>query len=45
MTACHLGHSVLATLIATGPPSVLPCLTPAVSSTSSCSNVIRAPRP
>ena len=45
MTASHLGHSVLAILIATGPPSVLPCRTPAVSSTSSCSNVIRAPRP
>ena len=45
MTVSHLGHSVLATLIATGPPSVRPCLTPAVSSTSSRSNVILAPRP
>ena len=45
MTSSHLGHSVLAILIATGPPSVRPCRTPAVSSTSSCSNVIRAPRP
>ena len=45
MTVSHLGHSVLAILIAIGPPSVMPCRTPAVSSTSSCSNVIRAPRP
>src|SRR5215469_6296485 len=41
----HLGHSVLATLIATGPPSVTPCRTPPVISASSCSNFIRAPRP
>src|SRR5580658_7693310 len=45
MTASHLGHSVLAILIATGPPSVRPCRTPAVSSTSSCSKLILAPRP
>ncbi len=45
MTVSHLGHSVLATLMASGPPSVRPCLTPPVSSTSSRSNVIRAPRP
>ena len=45
MTVSHLGHSVFAILIATGPPSVRPCLTPPVSSTSSRSNVIRAPRP
>jgi len=45
MTVSHLGHSVFAILIATGPPSVRPCRTPPVSSTSSCSNVIRAPRP
>jgi hypothetical protein len=35
----------LAILMATGPPSVRPCLTPAVISASSCSNFIRAPRP
>src|SRR5580700_5348148 len=45
MTASHLGHSVLAILIATGPPRVRPCRTPAVSSTSSCSKLILAPRP
>ncbi len=31
--------------IAIGPPMVIPCRTPPVSSTSSCSNFIRAPRP
>ncbi len=45
MTVSHLGHSVLPTRMATGPPSVTPCRTPPVSSTSSCSNFIRAPRP
>ena len=45
MTVSHLGHSVLPTRIATGPPRVTPCRTPPVSSTSSCSNFIRAPRP
>src|SRR5215831_7027890 len=45
ITVSHLGHSVLATLIATGPPSVTPCRTPPVISASSCSNFIRAPRP
>ena len=45
MTVSHFGHSVFAILIATGPPSVRPCRTPPVSSTSSRSNVIRAPRP
>ena len=45
MTVSHFGHSVFAIVIATGPPSVRPCLTPPVISTSSCSNFIRAPRP
>src|SRR5215472_3638613 len=45
MTVAHLGHSVLPMRMATGPPSVRPCLTPPVSSASSCSNFIRAPRP
>src|SRR6204780_307529 len=45
ITVSHLGHSVLAIRIATGPPSVTPCRTPPVISTSSCSNFIRAPRP
>ena len=45
MTVSHFGHSVFAILIATGPPSVRPCRMPPVSSTSSRSNVIRAPRP
>jgi len=31
MTVSHFGHSVFAILIATGPPSVRPCLTPPVS--------------
>ena len=41
----HLGHSVLPTWIATGPPWVSPCRTPPRKVTSSCSNFIRAPRP
>ena len=45
ITVSHFGHSVLATRIATGPPSVRPCRVPPVISTSSCSNFIRAPRP
>src|SRR6266566_103608 len=45
MTVSHLGHSVFATVIATGPASVRPCRTPPVISTLSCSNFIRAPRP
>jgi hypothetical protein len=45
ITVCHLGHSVLPTRIATGPPIVRPCRTPPVSSTSSASNDMRAPRP
>ena len=45
MTVSHFGHSVFAILIATGPPSVRPCRMPPESSTSSRSNVIRAPRP
>jgi hypothetical protein len=45
ITVSHLGHSVLPIRIATGPPSVRPCRTPAVISASSCSNFIRAPRP
>ena len=45
MTVSHLGHSVLPTRMATGLPSVRPCRTPPVISTSSCSNFIRAPRP
>ena len=45
ITVSHFGHSVLPTRTATGPPMVSPCRTPPVSSTSSCSNFIRAPRP
>ncbi|CAM5702931.1 hypothetical protein SALBM135S_00982 [Streptomyces alboniger] len=45
MTFSHLGHSVLPTMIATGPPMVRPCRTPPRKVTSSFSNFIRAPRP
>jgi hypothetical protein len=45
ITFSHLGHSVLPTWIATGPPWVRPWRTPPVIVTSSCSNFIRAPRP
>src|SRR6266542_3499739 len=45
MTVSHLGHSELPTRIATGLPSVTPCRTPPTSSTSSCSKLMRAPRP
>ena len=45
ITSCHLGHSVFATVMATGPPIESPCLTPPLIETSSCSNCIRAPRP
>src|SRR6478672_8355280 len=45
MTFSHLGHSVLPTSIATGPPRVVPWRTPPTIVTSSCSNFIRAPRP
>ena len=45
ITVSHLGHSVLATWTATGPPWVRPCRTPPVNVTSSRSNFIRAPRP
>ena len=45
ITCSHLGHSVFATLIATGDPMVMPWRTPPRMSTSSCSKLIRAPRP
>ena len=45
MTVVHLGHSVLPTWTAIGPPWVRPCRTPPVRVTSSCSKDIRAPRP
>src|SRR3954449_12416808 len=45
ITCSHLGHSVLAISIATGPPWVRACRTPPSNVTWSCSNVIRAPRP
>ncbi len=45
ITLSHLGHSVLPTWIATGPPWVRPWRTPPTSVTSSCSNFMRAPRP
>ena len=45
ITFSHLGHSVLPTMSATGPPWVSPWRTPPVIVTSSCSNFIRAPRP
>ncbi len=45
ITVSHLGHSLLPTRMATGPPMVTPWRTPPVSSTSSASNFIRAPRP
>ena len=40
-----LGPLGVADRMAIGPPCVRPCRTPPVSSTSSCSNDIRAPRP
>ncbi len=45
MITFHLGHSVLATWTAIGPPIVNPCRTPPRIVTTSCSNFIRAPRP
>ena len=45
MTRSHLGHSVLPTSIATGPPSVRPWRTPPRKRISSASNFMRAPRP
>ena len=45
MTFSHFGHSVLPMRIATGLPRVRPCRRPPMTSTSSCSNFIRAPRP
>ena len=45
MTVLHFGHSVFPTRIATGDPRVRPWRTPPRNSTSSCSNLIRAPRP
>ena len=45
ITFSHLGHSVLPTSMATGPPWVSPCRTPPRMRTSSASNFIRAPRP
>ena len=45
MTFSHLGHSVLPTWMATGPPWVSPWRTPPMTVTSSASNFIRAPRP
>jgi hypothetical protein len=45
MTFSHFGHSVLPTLMATGPPWDSPWRTPPTMVTSSCSNFIRAPRP
>ena len=45
ITSCHLGHSVLAISMATGPPWVTPWRTPPRMRTRSCSNFMRAPRP
>ena len=45
ITSTHLGHSLLPTSIATGPPIVRPCRTPPITRISSASNFIRAPRP
>src|SRR5690606_2438525 len=45
MTFSHLGHSVLPTSMATGPPRVRPCRMPPMMETSSFSNFMRAPRP
>ena len=45
MTVCHLAHSLLPILMATGEPRVSPCRTPPRNSTSSRSKDIRAPRP
>ncbi|SKU04254.1 Uncharacterised protein [Mycobacteroides abscessus subsp. abscessus] len=45
ITVSHLGHSVLPTSIATGPPNVRPWRTPPSMVTWSASKAIRAPRP
>ena len=45
ITVSHFGHSVLPMRTATGPPWVTPCRTPPMTSSSSASNFIRAPRP
>ena len=45
MTFSHLGHSLLPMRIATGPPWDSPCRMPPMTSISSRSNFIRAPRP
>ena len=45
ITVSHFGHSLLPMRIATGPPWVSPCRTPPMTSSSSASNFIRAPRP
>ena len=45
ITFSHLGHSVLPTSIAMGPPWDSPCRMPPMTRTASCSNFIRAPRP
>ena len=45
ITVSHFGHSELPMRIATGPPWVSPCRTPPITSNSSASNFIRAPRP
>ena len=45
ITVSHFGHSVLPMRIATGPPWVSPCRMPPMTSSSSASNFIRAPRP
>ena len=45
ITVSHFGHSVLPIRTATGPPCVLPCRMPPITSSSSASNAIRGLRP
>ncbi|MEY9850839.1 hypothetical protein ABH923_000517 [Leifsonia sp. EB41] len=45
MTSTHLGHSVLPMRSAIGLPRLRPWRTPPETSSASCSNFIRAPRP
>ena len=45
ISSCHRGHSVLRMITATGEPSVRPCRTPPMISSSSRSIFMRLPRP